>query len=725
LIIDHRGHAEFGNLVDATKKTTSEGIMFYFTDSLAGANYRPIYGLGTSTVNFYGCTFLTDTSQGGYSFYLAGVDGNNIYNTIFQGGFWQGINLDVYNVEVQDSAYAWWYISSGTFEKITSTDTEQGIYFATTWTPTVRNFIMKNIENAEIKAWKITTDGHMIDCELEKWDTTWTGTPAENPGKIYRQNSFDLNVTDEDGSAISSADIDINSTSSDTLCFNNKTTTDADGGIETQTITVGYYNITGGDTIYDCNPYILTISEPTYQTYNTTISFTEKTALTIALKDTLGSGTCNISYDYTVATNTYRFWGTHDDGTNITFQDLYDCDDTDASFDCIETDDLSSYTIKCDLEIGDGTTETWFACENTQVSFISGLGTYFLDQNANSNVRFGSLIDADAKTTENGCQIFVLEDTPIKYLYFLPSTTGSTEIYDTSFSNLGNRAVRVQLGFGASAHNIKVYNSKFSGLNYVWFYGGGIDMYNVDITDTGTAIKVTNTPDYAEDLRLWGGNYYLNIISGDSTFKNPKGRGADTKGFHIASYTGDFYLINPDFDRWDIYFQATVTGYLHRQYELDIKVIDNTSVAGLSQEIIGATVNMNSSNSNPQCFNNVTTTNSSGMIDTQTITTHTYTQVTSQTVNLTECNPYRFIITADGYQTLNFTANITDKTDWTLSMPVELNHTLLAYYIWNYIARDVHGVTMGDTPVTPPTDYFDYVASVWNYTYRYIHGTIP
>jgi len=698
ITVSNKGNLTFGNVWDEANYITDSGVTLTSYSDLSGQNV--IYCSGTGgRINIYDSkiSFLGYYIGARPFGYIAGNCPIRLWNSMSDGAGVTGNDFNIYNTRITHTIYGSNPLGGTSIEDVTIDNVARGMQLFGGTATNVASFKMRNVTESQVVFGKTFYRYiFMRDTSADKFlqngdiDKPWLNaiqyyctTPGLCTGGVYINYTVDIKTIDNKSADLSREIIGANiSWYNRTNGFMGSVLTDSNGEIATQSIPILYAyendsTTSCGSASYDRDycwtnyteyqPIRFVITKPGYETLNFTANLTEKTKWTLPMKTTLGSGVCNVSYSYTSATNVFQFWGTHDDGTNITFQDLYDCDDTDVSFDCISTDDLTSYTIKCKLEVGDGS-ETWFADENVQVSFVDGLGTYILETSPNSNFRLGKLIDADAKTTENGCQIFTLEDSGTNYFYLYPATTGSVEIYDTSISNLGNGNVRVQLGFGASTQNIKVYNSKFSGLNYLWFYGAGVDVYNIDITDSTIAVKVTNSPSFAEDMRFWGGDYYINLVSGTSTFKNPKGRGATSEAFWVASFTEDFYLINSDFDRWDFYFQATVTGLVHRQYELDLTVINNQT-AGISYPIADATVHINTTNSSyPQCFNNVTTTNSLGMIDTQVLTSHTYTQITSQQVNTTICNPYRFLIQKDGYETLNFTANITEKTDWTLAL---------------------------------------------------------
>lgn len=100
------------------------------------------------------------------------------------------------------------------------------------------------------------------------------------------------------------------------------------------------------------------------------------------------------------------------------------------------------------------------------------------------------------------------------------------------------------------------------------------------------------------------------------------------------------------------------------------------------------------------------------------------THVIDRSSNETRYQIAQIVISKSGYETLNFTANITEKTKWTLVMQPEvtsINATLLAQYVWNFITRDIHG-TITSQGVECPSPYDEYCNFIWNYTERYITG---
>lgn len=114
-----------------------------------------------------------------------------------------------------------------------------------------------------------TANVTFIDAETDSWSIIWHG--AVGSSRWYRQYTFNLNVTDPSGAPIEDAEVTIYShNGSQTVLLESETF--ANGSIPEQTLTMGYYNRTGGDTIYSFNPYRLEISLQGYELYNQTFT---------------------------------------------------------------------------------------------------------------------------------------------------------------------------------------------------------------------------------------------------------------------------------------------------------------------------------------------------------------------------------------------------------------------------------------------------------------------
>ena len=69
--------------------------------------------------------------------------------------------------------------------------------------------------------------------------------------------------------------------------------TDTDGEIPQQTVTAGFYNQTGGNTIYSYNPYQIDITKDGYITYSRNFTQLEEKSWNIALLPTTPVNTAN------------------------------------------------------------------------------------------------------------------------------------------------------------------------------------------------------------------------------------------------------------------------------------------------------------------------------------------------------------------------------------------------------------------------------------------------
>jgi len=123
----------------------------------------------------------------------------------------------------------------------------------------------------------------------------WKDAAGSSDWRINEQYTLDVNVIDKDSNAIASATVNIYD-STDTLLAT--ASTDANGDITQQDVTVGYYvlsplDYTAGDGYIKkttTNPITIKIFKDGYETYSHTASMLEATALTIKLRHSLSQG---------------------------------------------------------------------------------------------------------------------------------------------------------------------------------------------------------------------------------------------------------------------------------------------------------------------------------------------------------------------------------------------------------------------------------------------------
>jgi len=149
---------------------------------------------------------------------------------------------------------------------------------------TMKNIFGRGFTSHAIRCQSITANNYLVNPDFDSWTFYWEGV---NTGEVYRQYEFDLTVTYPNGTAI-------NGTSTGTRVViqhygNNSgvdynATLNGDGTINQTRLTMGFYNQTGGDTIYSYNPFNLQVTNTTgYQDINMNFTLDEKKDWTKAL----------------------------------------------------------------------------------------------------------------------------------------------------------------------------------------------------------------------------------------------------------------------------------------------------------------------------------------------------------------------------------------------------------------------------------------------------------
>jgi len=126
---------------------------------------------------------------------------------------------------------------------------------------------------------KIDAWHYIVDCEApEPWTVTW-GTFYS--GGFIRQYTWNTLIKDNNGLPIQNANV-ILYRANGTQAFN--VLTAVDGTIVEQTVSRGFYNQTGGATLYDSGPFNLTVTAPGYINHSiNNITLTEPIDWEIAL----------------------------------------------------------------------------------------------------------------------------------------------------------------------------------------------------------------------------------------------------------------------------------------------------------------------------------------------------------------------------------------------------------------------------------------------------------
>jgi len=293
-----------GELIDLTTKTTRNGIDFIINREA----WRPAYVFTTYVdwnkhnrqLYLYSCSFQSIGSPSNRILARVRHGTSRFWNILIKEG--AGLVIyspsasapcDIFNFVMQDA-----YGQAGlqmysavdvTIDRVTIASAVRLI-----WTHLDSTFTLTNVysrlhtdifANTGVNPW--TGNAYLIDFDVDSWVFNWGVVGAT--GEAYRQYTFNLTVTTSANIPIQNANV--------TLTYfgqgggiHGTWLTDANGEIPSQTVTAGFYNQTGGNTIYSYNPYEIKITKDGYLTYQRNFTQLEQKSWNIALLITPPSG---------------------------------------------------------------------------------------------------------------------------------------------------------------------------------------------------------------------------------------------------------------------------------------------------------------------------------------------------------------------------------------------------------------------------------------------------
>jgi len=269
------GHLVMGILENASLKTSSRGVAFlteegnvspvYFVKVMSTTNseasfYSSMFNSIWSSMPFYGTNLKIYNSILNYKSYIYDQATTEIFNTIITGA---------------TGASGALYRPSGSYDKISIIESSYVAYLRPSGT--ISNLYARGCDKFAYVSFLSFGDFYFIDVDSDTWQFEW-GAPSQD--NIIRQYSFDLTVFFQNGSYAQNANVTI---SNSYLGTSDSWLTYANGSVPQQTYSMGHYNQTGGDTIYDYNPYNLTVTLDGYETYTDLINITKKEDLRITL----------------------------------------------------------------------------------------------------------------------------------------------------------------------------------------------------------------------------------------------------------------------------------------------------------------------------------------------------------------------------------------------------------------------------------------------------------
>jgi len=271
--VKNNGDLRLGLVLNEDDKSTRKSNML--SQGGGGTSYY-VYVLSGGVVNAYGTTFHAGLYRS--------QTGGKIWSCYFEGTIIEGAGtFDIKDTSVRLSGYPTFGVTiiSENFAIYRCTR----MYFIRYGSGS--NYTLQNMygrRNTYICTWQ-SSGNNLVALN---WDVdSWAFAFGTNDGQCYRQYSYDITVTYLNGTVVNGTstgarvtiqhygtaqDVDYNETLSES------------GTITTQNLTMGVYNKTGGNTIYDFNPFNIQITNLTgYQDYDANFTFSGKTDWTIAL----------------------------------------------------------------------------------------------------------------------------------------------------------------------------------------------------------------------------------------------------------------------------------------------------------------------------------------------------------------------------------------------------------------------------------------------------------
>lgn len=343
---------------------------------------------------------------------------------------------------------------------------------------------------------------------------------------------------------------------------------------------------------------------------------------------------------YNAGTNTITVIG-YTESTPCTFLDIYNADIA-GSWGIVTKQCTSQFCINANLIIGNGSI-TWFIDLEKQIK----VKTIFIE--TNGNFRLGELITNNR--TKKGCFLNLYSYTSMLGNITSFGSQGILKIYDCKIETVN--AIRIFNGsaqfiecliYAPISGSLVLYNNTV--IKRVGFYGAAAYGFypltsSLLIEDVFIHDNFRGISPYA----AYNSTLKNTILIGNTWDISPRG-----------NFSGILNLINTTFntlktdDGW-------TTGIIYKKYEFDLKVIDkdNNPIGGSSVKIWDKDNNL--------VVN--TTTNTNGIISTQTITRGYYNQTNGNT--LQESSPHLIKIEKTGY--ISYETNFTlEKVTWNIKL---------------------------------------------------------
>ncbi len=253
-----------------------------------------------------------------------------------------------------------------------------------------------------------------------------------------------------------------------------------------------------------------------------------------------------------------------------TLEDLYQAS-LNGSWSVVLKQGADQYFLRARLQVGDGSTPTWFADERKQVELahlgVSWSNVTSLYTLTNATARFGRVLDEARKIGGHGCAFNwgTLSDNNIR------TFGGALEFYGCTFSSRGGNARIVH------SANVKIWNCQFHGWQVGTFNLSASELHHVLLLDSA-AIDETQPSTVMDDLTsvLSGGNAFMTYYGG-VTIRNWKVIGTPAYLLFVFYHGSPVTLIDCESPVWRISWNQ-YRQPVYRRYTLSLRVSDREDV---------------------------------------------------------------------------------------------------------------------------------------------------
>ena len=367
-------------------------------------------------------------------------------------------------------------------------------------------------------------------------------------------------------------------------------------------------------------------------------------AFALLLLGICGCKAGSITYDS--GTNTITIVG-FNESSPCTFEDIYQADVANG-WGVVSKFGNNVYRFECALQIGDGSTPTYFADTNKiiDIHYISGTSYSNWYIKSYATATFGKLDDEEEKRTSRGCVFFYSASDSI--FRWLGDWGGNLYLYSTTIY-----ASKTEFWLGRATK--RIWNCLFT--RRVLVYDCSPDIYRVTVS--ATPVPFSDTAGSLEDVVIY--SPYVAIEGWYGSLNNKKFRGI--KAIHnvyavrMWYFSGNFYLIDSEFDNWKFDWRSS-SGKVYRQYTFNLKVMSEGG-----SPVSDAKVSVYDKDGN-LIFEETTDVN--GQIPEKIITRGYYNPSYGST--LVDFSPHTLVIEREGYETYTMQFTPTKAIDWQVSL---------------------------------------------------------